>query len=103
MADHVIARYDIRMHSGPQGAEGNVRASIRLADADGKVVGTIRFYDPEVGTKGVPIGEPLMTLPLAALPSVVDMLRNEKPVLFARGGLSSTLRTGVEPVGEGEG
>jgi hypothetical protein len=43
-----------------------------------------------------------MYMPEAALPGVIDMLRNEQPVsiYFASG--SGFLHTGDEPIGEGE-
>jgi len=98
-----VTGYKILFYGGPDGYQTN-RAQIELHAPSG-VVAWIRFNDPgmlfesdyEAG------GVIRMHLPSTALHSVIDMLRNEKPihVYFAQGrGFLGTQST--EPVGEGE-
>ena len=41
-------------------------------------------------------------MPESALPGVIDMLRNESPIIIYYAAGSGFLRTGDEPIGEGE-
>ena len=43
-----------------------------------------------------------MFMPEQALPAVIDMLRNEKPISFYSAVGSGFLHTGDEPIGESE-
>ena len=97
-------RYHVLFYGAPDGYQTN-RAQIALFGTAGTTIAYIRFKDPgmffdadyESG------GVIRMHLPIAMFQSVLDVLRNEKPirVYFAEGrGFLGTLST--EPVGEGE-
>ena len=101
MAD--IATYDYQLHGGPNGYSGK-RAILRLYDADKSPVAYVHF---------IPAGQPIphdvdgppwatMFMPEQALPAVIDMLRNEKPISFYSAVGSGFLHTGDEPIGESE-
>lgn len=99
-----VSSYHILFYGGPDGYQTN-RAQIQLNNASGQTLAWVRFNDPgmlfeadyESG------GIIRMHLPSAMFQSVLDVLRNERPihVYFAAGrgflGTSSS-----EPVGEGE-
>jgi hypothetical protein len=98
-----IASYNYQFHGGPNGYAGN-RAIIRLVDVDGNQAAYIHF---------IPSGQsipndinsppwPRMYMPETALPAVIDMLRNEKPIYFYFAASSGFLHTGTEPIGEAE-
>lgn len=98
-----IRNYHVLFYGSPTGYQTN-RAQISLYGADGKVAAYVRFNDPgmqfENDTESG--GVIAMHLPSAMFQSVLDVLRNEKPVYvyFAQGrGFLATTR---EPVGEGE-
>lgn len=98
-----IKNYHILFYGSPQGYQTN-RAQIALYGADGNTAAFIRFNDPGMlfendSQSGSII---LMHLPSAMFQSVLDVLRNEKPVYiyFAQG--RGFLSTSKEPVGEGE-
>jgi len=102
MAD--VKNYHILFYGGPDGYQTN-RAQISLFDASNKVIAYVRFNDPGMffeadSSSG---GTILMHMPSSMFQSVLDVLRNEKPinVYFAQG--RGFLGTGsMEPVGEGE-
>jgi hypothetical protein len=94
--------YSVLFYGGPDGYQTN-RAQIQLSNSSGTLA-TIRFNDPGMAfeadyTEG---GVIRMHLPSTMFHSVLDVLRNEKPIhinfLAGRGFLS----TSTEPVGEGE-
>jgi len=98
-----ISSYNYQFHGGPNGYLGS-RAVLRLFDSNRQSVAYVHF---------IPLGQAIpsdtaeppwirMYMPEAALPGVIDMLRNEQPVsiYFASG--SGFLHTGDEPIGEGE-
>ncbi|MEB3243876.1 MAG: hypothetical protein VKO44_09600 [Cyanobacteriota bacterium] len=99
-----VASYKVLVYGGPDGYQTN-RAQIELADASGKVVAWVRFNDPGMAfeTDDESNGVIRMHLPSSLFGSVLDLLRNEKPlqIYFAQGrgffGTSSS-----EPAGEGE-
>ncbi|MES2088508.1 MAG: hypothetical protein V4532_00780 [Pseudomonadota bacterium] len=98
-----VASYSVLFYGSPEGYQTN-RAQIQLADAAGKAVAWVRFNDPGMvfendANDG---GVIKMHLPSTMFQSVLDVLRNEKPitVYFAQG--RGFLGTGSEPVGEGE-
>ena len=98
-----IKKYHILFYGSPAGYQTN-RAQIALYDGNNKVIAYIRFNDPGMlfendSQKG---GVIMMHLPSAMFQSVLDVLRNEKPVYiyFAQG--RGFLSTSKEPVGEGE-
>jgi hypothetical protein len=97
-------KYHILVYGAPDGYQTN-RAQISLYGATGNVIAYIRFNDPgmffEADSDSGGIIK--MHLPSSMFQSVLDILRNEKPIhiYFAQGrGFLGTLST--EPVGEGE-
>ena len=99
-----VTGYYILVYGGPDGYQTN-RAQIQLSGAAGQVLAWVRFNDPGMVFEADDESGGIirMHLPSAMFQSVLDILRNEKPVhvYFAQGrgffGTSST-----EPVGEGE-
>lgn len=98
-----VKNYSILFYGSPEGYQTN-RAQIQLNGADGKTVAWIRFNDPGMTFENDYVSEGIirMHLPSTMLQSVLDVLRNEKPlnIYFAqnRGFFGSS----AEPVGEGE-
>ncbi len=95
--------YKVLFYGGPDGYQTN-RAQIELSGASGTIA-WIRFNDPGMvfETDYESDGIIRMHLPSAMFQSVLDVLRNEKPIhiYFAQGrGFLGT--QSVEPVGEGE-
>ena len=95
--------YKVLFYGGPDGYMTN-RAQIELSGASGTIA-WIRFNDPGMvfETDYESDGIIRMHLPSAMFQSVLDVLRNEKPIhiYFAQGrGFLGT--QSVEPVGEGE-
>jgi len=101
-----IKNYSIRFNGGPitEDAERKGRSSIHLFDASSKLAGFINFYE-DGATLPKDKGEPYisMNLPVSLLHSVIDTLRNERPIYlvwqdhFSHAYLSTT----QEPAGEG--
>jgi hypothetical protein len=105
-----ITRYEVNVISA--GDPNYFAATVWLYDANQSVVAFLRFY---------PDGRPLapnefrqdlntavVSYPLLTLPSVVDVLRNEKPVYFTWFDYTpircfGTVGTSLEPIGEQEG
>lgn len=86
-------------------------ATIALFDPNGKAIAFFRFYLPE--NPAAPnefrtdLGYPLISYPFAQLESVVDLLRNEKPLYFTWYDYLPTrcfgaVGTSREPIGETE-
>lgn len=103
MAGTEVLNYDIWFYGGPQGYQ-STRVNIGLYNPTSKQIGAVRFYDPGVAipndsSSGGVIN---MCLPSAALASVIDTLRNEKPVYISFTNSKAMLTTSQEPVGEGE-
>jgi hypothetical protein len=99
-----VASYSVLFYGSPEGYQTN-RAQIQLTDAAGKVLAWVRFNDPGMAFEqdANDGGIIKMHLPSTMFQSVLDVLRNEKPitVYFAQGrGFLGT--AGAEPVGEGE-
>lgn len=98
-----VAGYSMLFYGGPDGYQTN-RAQIQLSNATGKTLAWLRFNDPGMFYEADAIdgGIIKMHLPSAMFHSVLDVLRNEKPinVYFAQG--RGFLGTSGEPVGEGE-
>jgi len=82
-------------------------ATIFLHDADSEVIGIAQFYD-ELYPLPPPEDDPDLGVRLfyriREFPAIIDMLRNEKPVRLQTfdDPFLGRLRTGTEPVGEGE-
>ena len=97
-----VTGYSILIYGSPQGYQTN-RAQIQLKNGN-EVVAWVRFNDPGMTFENDYISGGIirMHLPSSMFLSVVDMLRNEKPikVYFAAG--RGFLGTGPEPVGEEE-
>jgi hypothetical protein len=97
-----VTSYSVLFYGGPDGYQTN-RAQIQLSDAS-NTLAWIRFNDPGMffETDSNEGGIIRMHLPSAMFQSVLDVLRNEKPinVYFAQG--RGFLGTSGEPVGEGE-
>jgi hypothetical protein len=86
-------------------------ATVQLFDASGKAIAFLRFYTP--GSPLAPnefrmdLGEALISYPSTALASMVDVLRNEKPLYFTWYDYMpvrcfGAVGTSREPVGESE-
>lgn len=98
-----IKSYHILFYGSPGGYQTN-RAQIALYGADGTTTAFVRFNDPGMlfENDSQSGGIIVMHLPSSMFQSVLDVLRNEKPVYiyFAQG--RGFLSTSKEPVGEGE-
>jgi len=99
-----VTSYHILVYGSPEGYQTN-RSQITLYGATGNVLAYLRFNDPgmvfEADSDSGGIIK--MHLPSTMFQSVLDILRNEKPlqIYFAQGrGFFGT--AGTEPVGEGE-
>lgn len=84
-------------------------ATLSLFDASGKTLALWRFFldSNQVAANEFrdDLGYPLFSAPATSFPSIVDLLRNEKPVYFTFYDyrpvrLFGGLGTGREPVGE---
>ncbi len=98
-----VASYSILFYGSPDGYQTN-RAQIQLSDAAGKTLAWVRFNDPgmffEADSNSGGIIQ--MHLPSAMFQSVLDVLRNEKPINIYFAQNRGFLGTASEPVGEGE-
>lgn len=97
-----VTSYSVLVYGGPDGYQTN-RAQIQLRDGN-IVVAWLRFNDPGMAFEADSLlGNIIrMHLPSSMFQSVLDMLRNEKPltVYFAQN--RGFFGTADEPVGEGE-
>ena len=107
-----IATYEANVIS--DGDPNHFAATVWLFKADGSLIAFLRFYRP--GTVAAPnefrqdLNAALVSYRLDALPSVVDILLNEKPLYFTwfdysaqvPGRMFGTVGTSREPVGEQE-
>jgi hypothetical protein len=98
-----VTDYHILVYGGPDGYQTN-RAQITLYGS-GTPVAYVRFNDPGMAFEADSmLGSIIrMHLPTTMFQSVLDILRNEKPVhiYFAQNrGFFGT--AGTEPIGEGE-
>lgn len=100
-----VTQYQIRFYGGQNGY-ANARVQIALYGSQSQQpVGLIRFWDPGMtpAADSESNGMITMHLPSATLQSVLDVLRNEKPLNFHFPKNTGFLETqGSEPVGEGE-
>ena len=97
-----IRKYAVRFHGGPEGSGTGIRAQIHLFDGNLKLVGWVNFFDDAVflpaDQKSPHI---VLSLPLAAMPSVMAMMAKEDtPVyLYWQEKIQNAyLGTGMEPV-----
>ena len=97
-----VTGYSILMYGGPDGYQTN-RAQIQLTDGNA-VVAWLRFNDPGMAFEADSLLGSIirMHLPSTMFQSVIDILRNEKPlnIYFAQG--RGFFGTSAEPIGEGE-
>ncbi len=98
-----IKTYHVLFYGSPEGYQTN-RAQIALYGPDGKTAAYVRFNDPGMTFENdyEDGGVIRMHLPSAMFASVLDVLRNEKPlyIYFAQG--RGFLSTSTEPIGENE-
>ncbi|KAF1085732.1 hypothetical protein SPSYN_01878 [Sporotomaculum syntrophicum] len=98
-----VANYSILFYGGAEGFQKN-RAQIQLSDESGNTIALLRFYDPNAVIESDFVDGDIirMHLPACMLQTVIDVLRNEKPInvyyIKGRGFLGTT----NEPVGESE-
>lgn len=103
MAD--VSSYHVLVYGGPEGYQTN-RSQIALFGPTGNTLAYVRFNDPGMvfeNDSQAANGIISMHLPSTMFQSVLDLLRNEKPIqiYFAQG--RGFFGTGSkEPVGEGE-
>lgn len=94
-----------------EGDPNKFAAAIHLFGADGKAIAFLRFFLP--GNALAPnefrtdLGYPLVSYPSTAFDSVIDILRNEKPVYFTWYDYMpvrcfGSVGTSREPIGESE-
>src|SRR5262245_6892827 len=98
-----VTQYQIRFYGGQDGY-ANARAQIALY-ASQQAVGVIQFWDPGMipAADSENNGVTTMHLPSAMLQSVLDVLRNEKPLkLHFVKNIGFFETQGAEPIGEGE-
>lgn len=100
-----VTKYHVLVYGGPEGYQTN-RSQIALYGTNGNTIAYVRFNDPGMvfeNDSQAANGIISMHLPSTMFQSVLDLLRNEKPIqiYFAQGrGFFGTGTT--EPVGEGE-
>lgn len=98
-----ISKYHVLMYGSPSGYQTN-RAQIQLRDTNNKVAAWIRFNDPgqffenDYESNGII----RMHLPSHMFHSVIDILRNEKPIYIYFTAGRAFLGTSEEPIGEEE-
>lgn len=99
----VVEKYHVLMYGSPSGYQTN-RAQIALYDGSNKVVAYLRFNDPGMFFENDYLSGGIirMHLPSHTFDSVLDVLRNEKPVYVYFAQNRGFLATTAEPVGEGE-
>ncbi len=104
-----VATYGVAVYGGPDGFDSD-RARITLRDSSGKAIARLYFRDSSKALEAdsavlleAKSGVSKMYLPTAMLPTVVDILRNEKPINITLSAGRVIFHNGVaEPVGEGE-
>ena len=103
MAILPVEGYRIYFYGSAKGYK-STRANINLLDAASDIRAVIKFYD-----EGSSVAEDYQTddiiwmhLPSSMLNSVIDVLRNEKPIFVHFAGNSAFLSTSEEPIGEGD-
>lgn len=102
MAD--VTSYHILFYGSPEGYQTN-RAQITVYSAPTIPVAYIRFNDPGMAFENdyESGGIIRMHLPSTMFQSVLDVLRNEKPInIYFAAGRGFLGTSGVESVGEGE-
>jgi hypothetical protein len=98
-----VTSYSILVYGGPDGYQTK-RSQIQLTGTNNTVLAWIRFNDAGMSFEADSLSDGIirMHLPSTMFQSVLDILRNEKPlnIYFAQNrGFFGTLS---EPIGEGE-
>src|SRR5262245_62593896 len=92
-----IANYSVNVVS--PGEPNNFAATVWLFDPNQNLIAFLRFYrdgiSPAPNEFRPDLNAALISYPFDALPSVVDVLRNEKPVYFTWFDYSLTSRFGT--------
>ncbi len=100
----LVDKYHVWFYGRSASAKG-VPAKVALYEGSG-LAGHVHFHDTGMTIptdSQATSGEITMHLPVAMLPYVVDILRNEKPITYDFAGGKAVLGTAApEPVGEGE-
>jgi hypothetical protein len=98
-----VKKYHILVYGSPEGYQTN-RAQITLYGDSDKVLAYVRFNDPGMFFEADDmLGDIIrMHLPTSMFQSVLDVLRNEKPVYIYFAQNRGFLSTSKEEVGEGE-
>jgi hypothetical protein len=100
-----VSKYHVLVYGGPDGYQTN-RSQITLYGTTGTTIAYVRFNDPGMAFEADSNngGTILMHLPSTLFQSVLDLLRNEKPIQIYWAQNRAFLGTAsTEPVGEGEG
>ena len=97
-----VTQYKILVYGSEEGYQGN-RAQIALYDG-ASVIGFIRFHDPKADFPNDEKSGDKIVMHLSAtmFGTVVDILRNEKPLSFNFRMQRAMLGTETEAVGESE-
>ncbi len=99
-----VTKYHVLVYGGPDGYQTN-RSQIALYGANGATIAYVRFNDPGMAFESDANSGGVITmhLPSTMFPSVIDLLRIEKPVQIYFAQNRGFLGTGAtEAVGEGE-
>jgi hypothetical protein len=98
-----VTSYSILVYGGPDGYQTNL-SEIQLNGINGATLAWVRFNDPGMAFEADYMADGIirMHLPSTMFQSVLDILRNEKPlnIYFAQN--RGFFGTSSEPVGEGE-
>jgi hypothetical protein len=98
-----VTSYSILVYGGPDGYQTN-RSQIQLTGTNNTVLAWIRFNDAGMSFEADSLSDGIirMHLPSTMFQSVLDILRNEKPlnIYFAQN--RGFFGTSSEPIGEGE-
>ncbi|MBN2530133.1 MAG: hypothetical protein JXR76_27325 [Deltaproteobacteria bacterium] len=101
MAVKNVNEYNYQFHGGPNGYQGN-RCILRLNDGNTSVAYVYFVVDGKPIPSDTETSRINMYMPESAIDSVIDMLRNEKPLQIYYASGSAFFKTGDEPVGEEE-
>lgn len=105
MAAVQVQNYGIQFYGSPDGFQGKHRVQVHLVDTTGKTAAILRFSDPgmsfETDSKDG-YGIVWMHFPSGMFASVLDVLRNEKPIYVGYEPGRAFLTTSFEPAGEGD-
>jgi hypothetical protein len=98
-----VTSYSILVYGGPDGYQTN-RSEIQLNGINGATLAWVRFNDPGMAFEADYMADGIirMHLPSTMFQSVLDILRNEKPLNIYFTQNRGFFGTSSEPVGEGE-